>query len=388
MEGGNVTRHTTPVLAGIYIHIPFCKSKCAYCDFYSQTDRRPVSDYVKALCLELRLRRGYLRNEPVETIYFGGGTPGLLVAADLNRILSEIYGLFPVIPDPEITLEANPDDLTPEYVAGLKTLPVNRVSIGIQSFDDGELQFLNRRHTADKAVKAVENCRQAGFGNISIDLMYGLPGQTVEAWEKTLDRAVQLNIQHISSYHLIYEIGTPLYQKLESGKITPAEEDTSIKMFDLLIDRLTSNGFIHYEISNFAKPGYISRHNSSYWKNIDYLGIGASAHSYRKTSRDYNVSDTEQYIRSIFTGKLPATSEPIDRNTAYNDYIITSLRTVWGISAEKIKSEFGVEKEKYCLEQARKYLSGNLLTYNDDTLKLTRKGLFVSDGIMADLLWV
>ena len=375
-------------MAGIYLHFPYCKTKCIYCDFYSKTDMRSLSDYIKAMCAELRLRRDYLQNEPVDTIYFGGGTPGLLACGDLNLVIEEINKQFSVSSNPEITLEVNPDDVTSDYVAELKSLPVNRISMGVQSFDAGELLFLQRRHSASQAIEAVKRCQRAGFKNTGIDLMYGLPGQTIETWKNTLEQAVRLNVAHISAYHLIYEENTEIYRKLKSGVITPCDEDASIEMFNELIDTLIREGFIHYEISAFAKSGYISKHNSSYWKNVNYLGIGASAHSYNKISRDRNISDTEKYIENILSGKSASETELIDKDTAYNDYIVTSLRTMWGISPEKIKAEFGTEKEKYCMTQARKYLNDNLLESDEQIVRLTRKGMFVSDGIMSDLLWV
>ena len=349
---------------------------------------RSLSDYIKAICIELGMRRDYLHNESVDTIYFGGGTPGLLACSDLTLIIEEIYRQFSVSSNPEITLEVNPDDVTSDYVAELKSLPVNRISMGVQSFDDSELLFLRRRHSASQAIEAVKKCQCAGFDNIGIDLMYGLPRQTIESWKNTLEQAVQLNIQHISSYHLIYEENTEIYRNLQNGLITPCDENTSIEMFNELADTLIQAGFIHYEISNFAKPGYISKHNASYWENINYLGIGASAHSYNKISRDCNISDTEEYIKKITSGQSALTTELTDKNTAYNDYIVTALRTIRGISPEKIKAEFGTEKETYCMTQARKYLDNHLLESDGHILRLTRKGMFVSDGIMSDLLWV
>ena len=349
---------------------------------------RSLSDYIKAVCAELTMRRNYLQNEPVNTIYFGGGTPGLLACKELNVIIDEIDKQFSVSSNPEITLEVNPDDMTSDYVAELKSTPVNRISMGVQSFDDNELLFLQRRHSARQAVDAVKRCQSAGFENIGIDLMYGLPRQTIETWTNTLKQAVRLNVKHISGYHLTYEENTEIYRKLKNGLIMPCDEDTSVELFNRLADKLMQAGFIHYEISNFAQPGYFSKHNSSYWENGAYLGIGASAHSYNKISRDYTISDTEKYIRMTLNGASALKTEQIDNDTAYNDYIVTSLRTIRGISPEKIKAEFGTEKETYCLTQSRKYLNNNLLESDGKILRLTRKGMFVSDGIMADLLWV
>jgi oxygen-independent coproporphyrinogen-3 oxidase len=375
-------------LAGIYIHIPFCKTKCIYCDFCSKTDLTPVSDYVNAVCLELDRRRDYLHDELIETIYFGGGTPGLLACKDLNLIISRIYDTYSVASDLEITLEANPEDLTSEYIAELRELPINRISMGIQSFNDNELRFLNRRHNSLRVLTAVNDCMRAGFDNISIDLMYGLPGQTLHSWKNTLMQAIRIGVPHISAYHLIYEEGTPIYRMSEKGLVVPVEEDVSVDMFEMLIDTLTEAGFEHYEISNFAKPGYISRHNSSYWENKEYLGVGVSAHSYNRTGRDYNISDTEEYIKCIFNGDSVTTTEPTDKNTAYNDFVITSLRTARGLSLSELKSEFGAKYEQYCIEQSKQYISDGFLCRDGDRLKLTRKGIFISDSIMSDLLQV
>lgn len=347
-----------------------------------------MGEYVRAVCLELERRSVYLQGETIETIYFGGGTPGLVAVEDLKKIIARIYAIYPVAENPEITLEANPDDLLPDYLNALAGSPVNRVSIGVQSFNDSELKFLNRRHDARKAMNAIENCLKAGFDNISIDLMYGLPGQTIDSWKSTLMQAVRSGVRHISAYHLIYEEGTPIYRKLSEGSIVPIEEDLSVKMFELLIDILTSGGFEHYEISNFSIPGFISRHNSSYWKNEKYLGVGASAHSYDGIGRDYNISDTEEYIKRISHGDSVTMTEPADENAAYNDFVITSLRTMWGLSLSKLENDFGEEYKHYCLKHADKYLSKGLLTLKEDVLKLSREGIFISDSIMSDLLKV
>ena len=376
-------------MAGIYFHIPFCKTKCIYCDFYSETGHDLLSDYKTALCEELKNRRDYLQHESVETIYFGGGTPSLLSAEFFHLVLDVIHNHYSVSSQPEVTIEANPDDLTTEYIAKLRLLPINRLSIGIQSFVDDELSFLNRRHTTSQAENVIKECQHIGFDNISIDLMYGLPIQTIKSWQYTLEKAIQLQIQHISAYHLIYEIGTPLYKYLINKTITPVNDELSTTMFEKLIDMLVSSGFSHYEISNFAKTGYISKHNSSYWNRTKYLGVGAAAHSYNLLERSYNVADIRQYIQGIYSGKSIAHSETINQYMGYNEFVITSLRTKWGISLIKLEALFGNECKEYFLKQAKKYLSGGLLNFiNHDVLRLSRKGIFVSDGIMADLLFV
>lgn len=375
-------------MAGLYIHVPFCQKRCLYCDFYSNTDMGYQEVYLSALIREMELRKNYLERETLETIYLGGGTPSQLSVENLNRIFEAIYRYFPVNQDMEITLEANPDDMTPAYVAALSSLPVNRISMGVQSFDAADLKFLNRRHDREEALRAVHLCQEHNLYNISIDLIYGLPGQTPEKWQKNLDEVLRLDIPHISAYHLIYEEGTTLYRLLEAGKITPVDEETSLALFTLLIENLSAAGYQHYEISNFARPGWYARHNSSYWKGKKYLGLGPSAHSYNGTEREWNVSSLPEWIKGIQTGKVALESEQLDENTCYNEYIMTHLRTMWGIDLNELSEKFGENKLKYCLNIAQTYEKRNLLLQKDGKLTLTKDGIFVSDGIMSDLLWV
>lgn len=375
-------------MAGLYIHIPFCTKRCLYCDFFSNTEMKYKEPYLSAVIRELELRKDYLEGEPVETIYFGGGTPSQLQAADFSRIFEAIHRLFDVSPCVEITLEANPDDMTPGYVAGLQTLPFNRVSMGVQSFKEEDLRFLNRRHNREQALLAVDLCKKNGLENISVDLIYGLPGQTLEEWKQNLDTVIRLDIPHISAYHLIYEEGTALYKLKEAGKITPVNEDLSVALFTSLIDQLTANGYLHYEISNFARPGMLSRHNSSYWIGKKYLGIGPSAHSYNGQNRQWNISSLPGYLQAINKGVPNIEIENLDINTRYNDFIITGLRTMWGIKFNEIQQQFGKDKLIYCQKQAAPYLKQGLLIEKDDTLTLSRNGIFISDSIMSDLLWV
>lgn len=375
-------------MAGLYIHIPFCTKRCLYCDFFSNTEMKYKEPYLSAVIRELELRKDYLEGEPVETIYFGGGTPSQLQAADFSRIFEAIHRLFDVSPCAEITLEANPDDMTPGYVAGLQTLPFNRVSMGVQSFKEEDLRFLNRRHNREQALLAVDLCKKNGLENISVDLIYGLPGQTLEEWKQNLDTVIRLDIPHISAYHLIYEEGTALYKLKEAGKITPVDEDLSVALFTSLIDQLTANGYLHYEISNFARPGMLSRHNSSYWIGKKYLGIGPSAHSYNGQNRQWNISSLPGYLQAIDKGVPDIEIENLDINTRYNDFIITGLRTMWGIKFNEIQQQFGKDKLIYCQKQAAPYLKQGLLIEKDDTLTLSRNGIFISDSIMSDLLWV
>ena len=369
-------------MAGIYIHIPFCKKRCVYCDFFSSTHSEMKDSYVEAVCRELEIRRNYLQNKTIETIYFGGGTPSQLNVKDFEKIF-QATGAYRNAPTQEITLEANPDDLTSTYVDSIRPLPFNRVSVGIQSFNDKELKFLNRRHSAETATQAVKRLQEKGFTNISIDLMYGLPGQNETGWRKTIRRAKTLSVQHISAYHLTYEEGTPLYNGLQKGLIRQVEEETSLRLIEILMDEIAETGFEHYEISNFAQAGYRSKHNASYWNGTHYLGIGASAHSYDGLSRQWNVASVPKYIES----QTPGNFEVIDEKTAYNDFILTHLRTREGIDLEELVSLFGEEKKAHCLRYAQKYIENQCLEWQDTRLCLTRKGIFVSDGIIGDLFF-
>ena len=290
-------------MAGLYVHVPFCSKRCLYCDFFSNTEMRYKEPYVAALIREMALRAPYLAGEPIETIYFGGGTPSQLAASDFLQIFEAIQQHFTLTSSMEITLEANPDDLSSAYIRSLRTLPFNRLSMGIQSFHEDDLRLLNRRHTAAQAKEAVDRCQQAGLTNLSIDLIYGLPGQTQTAWEDNLAQALALQVPHLSAYHLTYEEGTALYRLLEEGKVQPVDEELSLSLFHTLIDQLTQAGYQHYEISNFAKPGCYSRHNSSYWTGKAYLGLGPSAHSYNGQEREWNVASLPIYIKGIEAGE-------------------------------------------------------------------------------------
>ena len=375
-------------MAGIYIHIPFCKRRCIYCDFFSTTQSEKKSAYVRALCRELEMRRDYVGGEEIETIYLGGGTPSQLTEEELKAIFSSIYHIYKVKEDAEITLEANPDDLTPEYVAVLRQLPINRISMGIQTFQEETLKLLHRRHTAVQAIEAFRRCREAGFRNISIDLMYGLPGETLETWMQDLRQAIDLRPEHISAYHLIYEEDTALWRLREQHCVEEADEELSVSLFTTLIDRLTEAGYQHYEISNFSLSDLHSRHNSSYWTGKKYLGCGPSAHSFNGVSRQWNVASLEGYIKGVEEGELDYEVEELDLYTRYNDYVLTSIRTCWGMSLSKLRSEFGEELYRYCMRMAKPYEDQGVLENREGVLRLTRKGIFVSDGIMSDLMWV
>lgn len=376
-------------MAGIYIHIPFCKTRCIYCDFYSTTRSELKSRYIHALCKELQMRKEYLRGEPVETIYFGGGTPSQLAEEDFREVFETIRKYYGMEHCREITLEANPDDLTEAYAAMLQNLPFNRISMGIQTFDDSTLKLLNRRHNAAQAVNAVKHCRHAGFNNISIDLIYGLPGETDERWIRDLQQAVSLNVEHISAYHLTYEEGTRIYELLQAHRIREVDEESSVRFFSTLINTLGSAGYEHYEISNFCRSDMYSRHNTSYWKGIPYLGCGPSAHSFNTNTREWNVASLEKYIHTIENNQRLFEQEHLDRTTCYNECIMTSIRTRWGVPLNDIEQKFGKELWQYCIDMARPHLDcGNLEIYDNNRLCLSRKGIFVSDGIISDLMFV
>ena len=375
-------------MAGIYIHTPFCKRRCIYCDFFSTTQSEKKPAYVHALCQELDMRKNYLEGEDIETIYLGGGTPSQLSQKELEEIFSTLYNIYKVKDNVEITLEANPDDLTPEYVHMLRTLPINRISMGIQTFQEETLKLLHRRHTARQAIEAFQRCREADFQNISIDLMYGLPGETLDTWKENLQQAIALRPEHISAYHLIYEEGTALWKLREQHQVEEADEDLSVTLFRTLIEELTHAGYEHYEISNFCLPELHSRHNSSYWTGKKYLGCGPSAHSFNGTSRQWNVASLDKYIHAIQQGKLDYEIEELDIYTRYNDFVITTIRTHWGMSLSQLRSIYGEELYQYCLRMAKPHLAQGVLEMKGDTLKLTKEGIFISDGIMSDLLWV
>ncbi len=375
-------------MAGIYLHIPFCKRRCIYCDFYSTTQSDKRQAYVRTLCQELEQRQDYLQGETVETIYLGGGTPSQLEESDFKQIFDTVYRIYPIGESPEITLEANPDDLTQEYIDMLRNLPFNRLSMGIQTFNETMLERLHRRHTARQAIEAFENCRKAGFQNISIDLMYGLPGETLEIWENDLSQAVCMHPEHISAYHLIYEEGTTLWKLREEHRVKEADEDLSVNLFSRLIHRLKENGYQHYEISNFCQPDKYSRHNSSYWTEKKYLGCGPSAHSYNGTSRQWNIASLNDYIKGITEGSSVSEIEELDLYTRYNDFVITSIRTCWGMPLGQLKKKFGERLYRYCLQMAQPHLQQGTLEITQETLKLTEQGIFISDGIMSDMLWV
>jgi oxygen-independent coproporphyrinogen-3 oxidase len=374
------------LMAGLYIHVPFCVRRCTYCDFFSQTETKYKHAFVQAVVRELELRREYLNNESIETIYFGGGTPSRLQAGDFERIFEAIYRFYDTSTCIEITLEANPDDISPEYLSALHAFPFNRISLGVQSFKDEDLRMLNRRHNCRQAIEAIRLCRDNGYVNLNIDLMYGLPGQTPEAWEENLEKALRLDIPHLSAYHLSYEEGTVIHQQLKSGAIQPVDEDTSVHLFYTLINMLTAAGYLHYEISNFCKPDCFSRHNTAYWTGRKYIGVGPAAHSFDHASRQWNITSLPGYIEGITNGTPLVEKEMLDARTRYNDYVMTRLRTMWGIKLSSLREAFGKERADYFLRQAQPYLQNNLLLETDGNIRFSTKGIFISDGMISDLM--
>jgi putative oxygen-independent coproporphyrinogen III oxidase len=376
-------------MAGLYIHIPFCTSRCIYCGFYSTTLSEIKDKYVDAICKEIKLRKDYLIDEKIDTIYLGGGTPSTLSAGQLEKIFHCIYNdVYNGCKPFETTIECNPDDVTEMFADTINRLPVNRISMGAQTFCDKRLRFLRRRHCANDVRLAVKRLRQIGIRNISIDLIYGFPDETMEDWQKDISEAIRLGIEHISAYSLMIEEGTPLYDMMESGKISEINEELSRKMYETLIDRMESAGFEHYEISNFAKDGKKSKHNSCYWNSTHYIGIGAAAHSYDGNSRQWNVSDINEYIKNIEVGTIPADKEILDLSTRYDDLITTALRTKDGINLNKLVKEFGIEYRDFLIDNAKKYTDRNLMIFDDNNIRISREGLFISDAIMRDLMHV
>lgn len=379
-------------MAGLYLHVPFCSSKCSYCAFYSVTNNQLKQDYIEAVCKELYLRKHFFQDihlknnqfDPVvNTVYFGGGTPSCLDESDFEKIFNAIYDCFGSSFE-EVTIECNPDDITLSYAKILKKY-ANRISLGIQTFNNDQLKLINRRHNAEEAIKAVNIIKEVGISNISIDLIFGFPKETLADWLFDINQAIKLDVQHVSAYSLMFEEGTKLYHLLQKEKIEQISEDLSVEMYDVLIDKLSEVGLAQYEISNFAKPGFESRHNSSYWNETPYLGVGPSAHSYNLFTRSWNVSNVSQYVKSISKGILPLEEEQIDAITRYNDLITTALRTKEGIHLNTLQEDY----VQYLLEQSSYFIKeGTMIKTSDNRLALTRKGYYISDAIMAELIKV
>ena len=371
-------------MSGIYIHIPFCKQACHYCDFHFSTSMKKKDEMVLALAKELELRKNESQDEIIETIYFGGGTPSVLTIDDIRFLIDTVYKYFKVIENPEVTLEANPDDLDEETILQYANSPINRLSIGVQSFFEDDLQLMNRAHNSAEAKKCLEFATQH-FDNISIDLIYGMPNMSNEKWLQNIETALSFNIPHISSYALTVEPKTALHKMIKSGSISTLDDDLAQQHFHILIDKLQENGFVHYELSNFGKPDYFSKNNTAYWLGKKYIGIGPSAHSYNGQSRSWNIANNSLYLKEITENKLPSETETLSKTDQYNEYIMTGLRTIWGVSLERIETKFGTKYLEYLHQQAEKFISDNLLIIENNVLKTTKKGKFLSDGIASDL---
>ena len=371
-------------MSGIYIHIPFCKQACHYCDFHFSTSLKKKEEMVLALAKEIAMRKNEFKDEVVETIYFGGGTPSILEIRDIRLLIDTVYKHYKVIENPEITVESNPDDLTETRIIELSNNQINRLSIGIQSFFEDDLKLMNRAHDSAEAKKCLEIATQY-FDNISIDLIYGVPEMSNEKWLQNIETALSFNIPHISSYALTVEPKTALHTFIQKGIIPQPDDEVAQEHFHLLVDKLEENEFIHYELSNFGKANYFSKNNSSYWLGKKYIGIGPSAHSYDGISRSWNVSNNTQYLKSIAENQLPSETETLTQTDRYNEYVMTGLRTIWGISLDRIEKEFGKSYLDYLNQQAAKYIDDHLLFVDDNILRTTKSGKFLSDGIASDL---
>ena len=372
-------------MSSLYIHIPFCAKRCFYCDFHSGTDSSLQEKYIEALGCELRARIGELSSNSPNTIYIGGGTPSQLTPSLLERLFINLDNSLDLTVAKEITIEVNPDDITAEYAKHIVSLPINRVSMGVQSFNDRLLKLIGRRHNSQKAIEAYNILREAGIENLSIDLMFSLPTQTIEEWEESIGQAIELRPQHISAYDLSYEQGSVLTQKLKRGEIKACSDETSLAMYNMLIDKLSEAGYEHYEISNFALPGYRSQHNSGYWKGVPYLGLGASAHSFDGVVRRANISNTAIYINKVLSGEVAFEVEELTLQERYNETIFTRLRTSEGVDLQLIEQQFGKKNLQHLLQEAASYISGGYLKEEQGKITLTRKGIVVSDSICCDL---
>ncbi|MCM8568667.1 radical SAM family heme chaperone HemW [Gramella jeungdoensis] len=374
-------------MSGIYIHIPFCKQACHYCDFHFSTSTKKKSQLVEMLCRELVLRKNELDSEEIETIYFGGGTPSLLNKEELEHIFQTIFDNFEISENAEITLEANPDDLSQENLKMLSESPVNRLSIGVQSFFEEDLQLMNRAHNSEEALSSLKHAKQY-FDNISIDLIYGIPGQSNEQWKENLQTTLDLDIPHISSYALTVEPRTALEKFIEKGKVKPVDDEQYREQFEILVNTLTTHGFEHYEFSNFGKPGYHSRNNMAYWMGKTYLGIGPSAHSFDGNSRKWNISNNTLYIKSLEKDKIPQETEALSISDRYNEFVMTRLRTRFGVEIKELQEKFGKKFSTHFVENAEKFLRDGLMRNDDGIYHITQKGKFLSDGIAAELFYI
>lgn len=374
-------------MAGIYIHIPFCKRKCNHCDFCKTFALSLIPDYLQALAKEMEIKKNYLQDEIIETLYFGGGTPSVLHYKEVLKIINCINRLFKLSSDCEITFEANPDDLSLPYLKELSNeTPINRLSIGIQSFNDKDLRLLNRRHDASQAIQCIENAIGVGFKNLSIDLIYGLPEMSNDEWETNLRLAFSSGIKHLSAYCLSVETGTKLLQMLSEGLIKLQSEEKIIEQFSALDMIASQNGFIHYEISNLSVEGYLSRHNTNYWLQKKYLGLGPSANSFDKDSRQWNVSNVRRYMKAINSGSVFFEKEELNAITQFNEYVMLSLRTRWGINSQVLKEEFGEDLYKGFLKSIQSFVNTGCVIQEKQIFRLNLKGWLISDFIISELM--
>jgi oxygen-independent coproporphyrinogen-3 oxidase len=371
-------------LAGIYIHIPFCKQACFYCDFHFSTSLKKKDELISCLIKEIELRKDELQNEIVETIYFGGGTPSMLSSKEISTLIDAVYKNHTVIEAPEITLEANPDDLSEEKIIELSNSPINRLSIGVQSFFEKDLKLMNRAHNSKEAINSLSVAIRY-FDNISVDLIYGIPGSTNDEWKENIQTVLNFGIPHISSYALTVEPKTALETLIKKGKIENVDDELAQEQFYILTSALEKENFVHYELSNFGKENFFSKNNTAYWLGKKYLGIGPSAHSFDGEKRSWNVRNNTKYIKEIQQNSLPLERETLSKTDCYNEYIMTGLRTIWGVSLEKIKNDFGDNYITYLKNQSEKYIQQKLLYFDDEILRSTEKGKFLVDGIAADL---
>lgn len=398
-------------MSGIYIHIPFCKQACHYCDFHFSTSMKKKDEMVLALAKEIQLRKEEFKEEVVETIYFGGGTPSVLQIPDLKLLIDAVFNNYKVAENPEITLEANPDDLHLDFARcdnedtlsvraesrtvlesrtifeEYRSIGINRLSIGIQSFFEEDLQMMNRAHNSEEAKKCLETATKY-FDNISLDLIYGIPGMSNEKWKQNIETALSFKIPHISSYALTVEPKTALNKLIQTGKIAEPKDEVASEHFMILVETLEANGFVHYELSNFGRPDYFSKNNSAYWLGKKYIGIGPSAHSYDGISRSWNIANNPLYLKAIQENKLPNEVEVLSIADRYNEYLMTGLRTIWGVSLDRIQTEFGQHYFDYLLKQAQKFIDDELLFIKGNILKPTSKGKFLADGIASDLFYL